>query len=212
VIVVQGFGPFGTHSVNPSESLVRAIGEQRQAGVVTEVLPTSMKHVRSAVPELVERHRPSVWIGVGLAAGRSALSIEAVGINLAEWGDEDADADGASAPRQPIVDEGPAAHLTTLPVQEILDSWKAAGIPGYLSLSAGSYLCNLSLYCAAQKAAELGLDCRVGFIHVPQLPELVTSPDKEPSMSMSMQSLGLDLAIETSRAAEQGGLYLRRKV
>jgi pyroglutamyl-peptidase len=170
-----------------------------------------MATVLDAVPALVARHRPSVWIGVGLAAGRTALSLEAVAVNLAAWPSEDADADGASADRQPVVAAGPPAHLTTLPAEEILGAWRAAQIPGYLSLTAGSYLCNLSMYAAAQTAADLGLACRVGFVHVPLLPELVDDPERQPSMSMSMQSQGLDLAIEASRAAHTGsGLYLRR--
>jgi pyroglutamyl-peptidase len=213
IVVVQGFGPFGSHTVNPSELLVRALGERTpaDAGLVTEVLPTSMATVLEAVPELVARHRPSMWLGVGLAAGRMALSVEAVAVNLAAWPPQDADADGNAADRQPVVPGGPPAHLTTLPVEEILAVWKGAGIPGYVSLTAGSYLCNLSMYAAAQAAADLGLQCRVGFVHVPLLPELVDDPERQPSMSMSMQSEGLDLAIEAGRAAGAGsGLYLRR--
>lgn len=170
-----------------------------------------MATVREAVPALVERYRPSTWLGVGLAAGRCALSLEAVAVNLASWDNEEADADGASAERQPAVAGGPAAHLTSLPVEEILAAWKEAGIPGYLSLTAGSYLCNLSMYAAAQAATELGLDCRVGFLHVPLIPELVNDAERQPSMSMSMLSEGLDLAIQVSRTTDpQSGLYLRK--
>ncbi len=211
VTVVQGFGPFGAHSVNPSELLVNALAEQQRPDVVTEVLPTSMEHVRRAVPELMARHRPSLWVGVGLAAGRNALAVEAVAINLAAWGRTDTDVDGVSAERQPIAEDGPAAHFTTWPVEEILSGWQTAGIPGYLSLSAGSYLCNLSLYVAAHTAAELGLDCRVGFLHVPLLTELVDDPERQPSMSMAMQSAGLELVLEAGQsAAAQAGLYVRR--
>jgi pyroglutamyl-peptidase len=213
-VVVQGFGPFGSHQVNPSELLVRGLAQRAPVDpeLVTEVLSTSMATVLEAVPQLVALHRPSVWLGVGLAAGRTALSVEAVAVNLAAWPAKDADADGHSAERQPVVEGGPPSHLTTLPAQEILDAWSAAAIPGYLSLSAGSYLCNLSMYAAAQAVADLGLQCRVGFVHVPLLPELVDDPEHQPSMSMSMQSEGLDLAIEISRAAAPGtgGLYLRR--
>jgi pyroglutamyl-peptidase len=208
VIVVQGFGPFGSYSPNPSELLVRALAERGHDDVTTEVLPTSMSSVRGAVPELLTRHRPSVWLGVGLAPGRTALSIEAVGVNIAEWNEDDADADGAAAPRQPIIPDGPAAHATTLPVEAILDAWKHAQIPGYLSLSAGSYLCNWSLYLAAAAVAQNRLDCRVGFLHLPQLPELVTKPEEQASMAMAMQLRGLELVLEACRSTDSGsGLY-----
>lgn len=190
---------------------MRALAERQLPGVVGEVLPVSMKRVVEAVSELVARYCPEVWLGVGLAAGRTSLSLEAAGLNLAAWDGEHADIDGFEADRQPVVDDAPAAYLTTLPVTQILDAWRQAGIPGYLSLTAGSYLCNASLYAAAHCAAELHLDCRVGFIHLPQLPELIKDPTREPSMSLSMQSEGVGLAIEASRSAGgKAGLYLRK--
>jgi pyroglutamyl-peptidase len=207
-VVVQGFEPFAEHATNPSQRLVAGLASESREGVVAEVLTTSRACVARAVPELVARHRPSTWLGVGLAAGRSTLCVEAAAVNLADW--TVADADGAVAEREPVRPDGSAAHLTTLPVAGILDAWRSAGIPGQLSLSAGSYICNLSFYLAAQTVAELGLDCRVGFIHVPLSPEMVEAADA-PSMSMSMMSHGLDLAIEASRhASGDAGLYVRR--
>jgi pyrrolidone-carboxylate peptidase len=48
----------------------------------------------------------------------------------------------------------------------------------------------------------------VGFLHVPLLPELVSRPDRQPSMSMALQAAGLDCVIEACRAASAGGIYL----
>jgi pyroglutamyl-peptidase len=208
-VVVQGFGPFGDFAVNPSELLVRSLAERGDPDVMAEVLPVSKDRVAGAVPELIKAHRPDLWLGVGLAAGRPALAIEAVAVNLAHWPPQRADADGVSVARQPVTADGPAAYVTTLPVEEILDAWRNAGIPGYLSQTAGSYLCNLSFYAAAQAAADLGVECRVGFLHVPLLPELVTEPDRQPSMSMTLQTAGLDLVLAASQRSG-GGLYLGR--
>jgi len=209
--VVQGFGPFGDFAVNPSELLVRSLAERGDDDLVAEVLPVSMQRVAETVPKLMDKHRPDVWLGVGLAAGRPALSIEAVAVNLAHWPQADADADGVSVTRAAVAADGAAAYLTTLPVAQILGSWHEAGIPGYLSQSAGSYLCNLSFYCAAQAARDLDIDCRVGFLHVPLLPDLVTEPERQPSMSMALQSAGLDLVLTAGRnATDRAGLYLGR--
>lgn len=211
VAVVQGFGPFGTLTVNPSELVVRSLAKRGRPGVITEVLPVSRQQVTAAVPELMRRHRPRLWLGVGVAAGRPALSIEAVAVNLMHWPRAEADVDGDSVSRGPIAHGGPAAHLTTLPVEAILHAWREAGIPGYLSHSAGSYLCNLSYYTAAQAAAELGIRCQVGFLHLPLLPELVDVPERQPSMAMPLQAAGLDLLIDACRTAgDEAGLYLRR--
>jgi pyroglutamyl-peptidase len=207
VTVIQGFGPFGEFPVNPSELLVRALAERGAPDLHTEVLPVSLDRAAAEIPRLMEKLQPQVWLGVGLAAGRTALSIEAVALNLADWSAADADADGVSVARRPIAPDGPAAHLTTLPAGPILQSWREAGIPGYLSQTAGSYLCNFSFYTAAQAASGLGRPCLVGFLHVPLLPELVSQPDRQPSMSMALQAAGLDCVIEACRAASTGGIY-----
>jgi pyroglutamyl-peptidase len=208
--VIQGFGPFGGLDVNPAELLVRSLAERCGPDIHTEVLPVSLDRVAAAVPKLMAEHRPRVWLGVGLASGRTALSIEAVAVNLADWPDSAADSDGVSVARLPVAADGPAAHLTTLPAEAILTAWRDAGIPGYLSQTAGSYLCNFSFYAAALAASEMGLPCMVGFLHVPLLPELVTEPAMQPSMAMALQSAGLDCAIEACRAASSGGVYLPR--
>jgi pyroglutamyl-peptidase len=204
--VVQGFGPFSDFDPNPSELLVRSLAERCDPDIRTEVLPVSVDRVRTEVPKLMEESRPRVWLGVGLAAGRPSLALEAVAVNLADW--PESDADGVSVARMPVASGGAAAHLTTLPAEAILTAWRGAGIPGYLSQTAGSYLCNYSFYAAAEAARQLGLSCMVGFLHVPQLPELVDKPEQQPSMSMALQSAGLDLVIEACRTAEAGGIYL----
>jgi pyroglutamyl-peptidase len=208
VIVIQGFGPFGDFTVNPSELLVRSLAERGDPDVHAEVLPVSLDRAATEIPRLMAQLQPQAWLGVGLAAGRTALSIEAVALNLADWPASEADADGVSVTRRPIAPDGPAAHLTTLPAEPILRAWHEAGIPGYLSQTAGSYLCNFSFYTAAQAARTLGRPCMVGFLHVPLLPELVSQPDRQPSMAMALQATGLDCVIEACRAASAGGIYL----
>ena len=64
----------------------------------------------------------------------------------------------------------------------------------------------------------------VGFIHVPLLPELVSAPERQPSMHMTLQLAGLDLVVAACRDADEaageraegaaeaplGGIYLGR--
>jgi pyroglutamyl-peptidase len=200
-ILVQGFGPFGRFPTNPSELLVRALAARASDGLHTEVLETTAARVAEAVPALMAEHRPEVWLGVGLAAGRPSLSIEAVAVNLGCWETDDPENDSEQWPRRPVSGDGPAAYLTSLPVQEILGAWREAGIPGYLSNSAGTYLCNMSFYLATQAAERLGTGCLVGFLHVPQLPGEVTQPASEPSMSFALQQAGLDTVLDVCRAA-----------
>jgi pyroglutamyl-peptidase len=211
-ILVQGFGPFARFRINPSELLVRALDDRPVArdGLRTEVLETTAANVAGAVPALMDEFRPDVWIGVGLAAGRPSLSVEAVAVNIGCWetGAPETGAPEAGSepwPRRPVSPGGAAAYLTTLPAEEILGGWRDAEIPGYLSNSAGTYLCNMSFYLAAQAAERLGTGCLVGFVHVPLLPAQVTKPASEPSMSFALQQAGLDVVLDTCRASGRTG-------
>jgi pyroglutamyl-peptidase len=206
-ILVQGFGPFSRFRINPSELLVRALRDRHAArgDLRTEVLETTAANVAEAVPALMADFRPDVWIGVGLAAGRPALSVEAVAVNIGCWQTGDPEADREPWPSRPVSADGPAAYLTTLPAEEILGAWRDAEIPGYLSNTAGTYLCNMSFYLAAQAAERLGTGCLVGFVHVPLLPAQVTKPASEPSMSFALQQAGLDVVLDTCRASGRTG-------
>lgn len=199
--LVQGFTPFASFTSNPSQELVERLGERVRAGqapgggrIVTTVLPTSYADVADAIPALVAEHHPDVWVGVGLAPGRPSLSVEAVAVN--RIGSPEPDVDGVVVDAAPVRLGGPAAYLSTLPLEPIVAAWRSAGVPGYVSTTTGTYLCNMSFYLAAHSAARLGLACRVGFLHLPLLPEQVTDAQAQPSMARSLQETGLDALLE----------------
>jgi len=73
---------------------------------------------------------------VGQAGGRAQLSLERIAINV-----DDArfpDNDGCSPIDQPVVEGGPAAYFTTLPIKAMLAALHAAGFPAEVSQSAGT--------------------------------------------------------------------------
>ena len=134
----------------------------------------------------------------GQAGGRAALSIERIGINV-----DDAripDNQGAQPIDTAVVPGGPAAYFATLPLRAIVDAWHRAGIPGYLSDTAGTYLCNAALYTALHATAEEALP--VGLLHLPSLPaEVAGRRPPEPSMPLEAQIEGTRVALEATVAA-----------
>jgi pyroglutamyl-peptidase len=80
-----------------------------------------------------------------------------------------------------ILQDGPDAYFSTLPVNDIVAAINAQGIPAAVSLSAGAFLCNHVFYVAQNKFVES--DVRSGFVHVPlmdsqaaEFPGLPTMP------------------------------------
>ena len=65
--------------------------------------------------------------------------------------------------------DGPAAYFATVPVEKMSQAIREAGIPATVSNSAGAFVCNDVLYSLLHHYA--GAATRVGFLHVPYIPE-----------------------------------------
>jgi pyroglutamyl-peptidase len=131
---------------------------------------------------------------LGLAEGRSQISIERVAINLADF--RIPDNAGDQLIDTPIVTDGPDAYFSTLPVAEMRAASSAAGAPTELSLTAGAYLCNYVFYLGRHLCEGALASTRVGFIHLPATPELALSlPRPVASMSLDTMMVGLRSAL-----------------
>ncbi|MFO1211661.1 MAG: pyroglutamyl-peptidase I [Paenacidovorax caeni] len=172
-ILLTGFDPFDNATVNPSWCVARALAGQRIAGhqVVAAQLPTAFGQALPNLHALLQAHRPALVLCLGLAAGRAALSIERIGINVIDA--RIPDNQGAQPVDMPVVPHGPAAYFATLPIKAMLRAVRQSGIAAEVSQSAGTFVCNQVLYgllhLLHQGAGAPG--ARGGFIHVPQLPE-----------------------------------------
>ena len=172
-VLLTGFEPFGTATSNPSGEIVKQISGDN---IVTAILPVAYAQSAERLLELIAEHNPDVVICLGQAEGRTQITPEKVAINL----DDARLPDNAGVQRSDvkILDDGPDAYFTTLPIKEMVDAIKAQGIPASVSLSAGAFLCNHVFYVAQNKFA--GSNFRSGFVHVPlmdsQAPEFPGLP------------------------------------
>jgi pyroglutamyl-peptidase len=129
--------------------------------------------------------------------------VERVAINVRDY--PSPDNEGAQPSDEPICLDGPAAYFSSLPYQEIVTAWHDAGIPGFLSNTAGAYLCNEIMYLALHHAQSA--DFRAGFIHLPYLPEQVVAEKVEqPSMSLDLVVRGIELALQVCARAQMASL------
>ena len=172
-ILLTGFEPFGTATSNPSGEIVKQISGDN---IVTAILPVAYAGSAERLLALIEQHNPDVVICLGQAEGRTNINPEKVAINLDDA--RLADNEGVLRNDVKILEDGPDAYFTTLPVNKMVDAIKAKGIPAAVSLSAGAFLCNHVFYVAQSKFA--GTKVRSGFVHVPlmdsQAPEFPGLP------------------------------------
>jgi pyroglutamyl-peptidase len=144
--------------------------------VFTAILPVAYTKSAEHLLALIAEHNPDVVICLGQAEGRTQITPEKVAINLDDA--RLADNEGVLRSDVKILEGGPDAYFSTLPVKDIVEAIKAKGVPAAVSLSAGAFLCNHVFYVAQNKFA--GTNVRSGFVHVPlmdsQAPEFPGLP------------------------------------
>ena len=167
-LLITGFDPFGGESVNPAREAVMALPDTIGDYALTKLeIPTVFGLAAETVLKAAEELAPDAILCVGQAGGRAAITPEVVAINLREA--RIPDNHGNQPKNVPVVEGAPAAYFSTLPVRDMVEAVKAEGIPCALSYSAGVFVCNDLLYTLLHRYD--GTDIRVGFIHIPYLPE-----------------------------------------
>lgn len=189
-LLITGFDPFGGESINPAWEAVRLLPDViRDFELVKLEIPTVFGAAAQVVIDKAEEIHPDAIISVGQAGGRAAVTPEMVGINLRYASIPDNM--GALPCDIPIAEDGPAAYFSTLPVRAMAKAICDAGLPGAVSYSAGSFVCNDVLYSLLHRFDEAAV--RAGFIHVPFLPEQTVD---KPSLPLEQTAAALRAAIE----------------
>ncbi|HHY11800.1 MAG TPA: pyroglutamyl-peptidase I, partial [Firmicutes bacterium] len=137
-------------------------------------------------------------ISVGQAGGTHAIRVERLAVNI-----DDAkipDNEGNRPIDSAIAADGPTAYWSTLPVRKIVEELNNSKVPAFVSYTAGTYVCNHVFYATSHFVAANRLPIKVGFIHVPYLPEQVIDKPPLPSMSeeMIVQALETIVAVSVS--------------
>jgi pyroglutamyl-peptidase len=127
------------------------------------------------------------------------MSVERVAINI----DDARIADNAGIRRidEPVISGGPAAYFATVPIKAMVARMREHGVPAHVSQSAGTFLCNHVFYgachIAAAQAESGGPAMRVGFVHVPFLPEQAARRGGAASLGLATIVAGLRVAVAT---------------
>ncbi len=124
-------------------------------------------------------------MSLGLWPGEPAIRLERLAFNLADF--EIPDNEGAFLQDMPVDTGAPAAIPSRLPLRAIERALLDAGIPVRLSSSAGTFLCNATMYTFLRASERLQPEVPCGFVHLPYLPEQVADLLKEVSEARSLE-------------------------
>jgi pyroglutamyl-peptidase len=173
VALVTGFAGYGGRGRNPAGEAATALDGRSIGGlaVAGRVLPVAYGSLAADLQRLMDELRPRLVISLGLWPGEPMIRLERVGINVADF--EIPDNEGAFLTDMPVSGNGPAALAATLPLRGIEAALLDAGIPARISSTAGTFLCNATLYSTLRHADRLSPRPLAGFVHLPYLPEQV---------------------------------------
>lgn len=167
-LLITGFDPFGGQTINPSWEAVKLLPEVIGEYEVHKLeIPTIVGIAAQKVLAQAETVRPDVILCIGQAGGRSAVTPERIAINVRST--RMPDNAGNRPEEEKILPDGPDGIFSTVPVAKMAQAIQDAGISGAVSNTAGAFVCNDTLYLLLHHYA--GTAVRVGFIHVPYLPE-----------------------------------------
>lgn len=189
-ILLTGFEPFHNSVLNPSQEIIKRISHHSL--VAKEVLPVTFGEASLKLISLIDQHKPSVVIALGQAEGRREITPERIAINL-----DDAripDNAGNSPKESPIVENGPDAYFTTLPIKSLVEKLNENGIPASISLSAGTFVCNHIFYAMQHHCA--GKAIKSGFIHLPLMREQAGEFPGLPTMQIEEMIRGIELVLD----------------
>lgn len=171
--ILFGFGPFSKYRENPSRIIVEMLdgGDIDGINVRGVILPVTYSKVRDIVRREILKEKPDVSLGIGLAAGRIKITLEKIAVNY-EYSTIP-DEYGRKGRGKKIDPKGPDGIFTNLKIEKLVKILNSEKIPSEISLSAGGYICNLTMYTIMQNSLKIGK--KGGFIHIPCHRELVAS-------------------------------------
>lgn len=186
LILISGFKPFFNQTVNPSEIVVSKIQGQSQVEVV--VLPVEFRKAYEDLQLAIDRLKPKAIVMLGLAGGRSQISLEKIALN---WNQTQKPDESGFIPEIAKIDaQSELAIMTRFPVDLLYEFLRKHDVECEVSFSAGTFVCN-NLYYHVLKNNP---DIPALFVHLPYLTQQVSTG--KPRMELSSMLFAIEKIIQ----------------
>jgi len=186
-LLLTGFEPFGGEKTNPSLEAVKRLDGYVVGDIAVKAveLPVAWERVPSLLENALLEHSPTFVIAVGQAGGRAKIGVERIGINICHGKDNyDVARSG-----EPVIQGEADGYFSSLPIESLALAINKAGVPAYVSNTAGTYLCNFTLYTLEHLIRSRHLAISSCFIHIPYLPAQAAEKSEQQLPSMSLDSV-----------------------
>ncbi|MFC1757802.1 pyroglutamyl-peptidase I [Planctomycetota bacterium] len=198
-VLITAFEPFDVWSTNSSwltlVELTKDLPDTVE--VTTRLYPVDFAQVQQRLEADLETEF-DVTLHLGQSSGATEFQLESIALNVAS--------ENKSGPFRKLVDDGPTAMESELPIHRFATTLRSAGIPASVSFHAGTYLCNAIFYLSSFIAKRNSMKTRCGFIHLPLTPSQTANHRGEPLASMPAPFMagGLRLILEEIARSTHG--------
>lgn len=165
-IIVTGFEPFLDNKINPTLEVLSLLPKSIYGNEIIKVkLPVVYDECFDVLKPYIDKYEPGIILNLGLAPGRSKISLERVAIN--QNSSSHGDNSGNIIFDKPIIEDGKNAYFSMLPLRKIEKILNRKDVPVEVSNTAGLYICNNIMYHVLHYIEVNELKTKAGFIHVP---------------------------------------------
>nr|XP_004227022.2 pyroglutamyl-peptidase 1 [Ciona intestinalis] len=167
VVLVTGFGPFGTYEVNSSWVAVKEMSstglEIKDVNLVVKEIPVEYDIIDKKVPQLWKKYNPVLVVHVGVSGVANTITLEQYAHND---GYNRNDNRGKCPKHFCCKEEGSQTLKSTINMKEIVECQhlQECNVQAVTSNDPGRYLCDYIYYTSLSMKKN-----HVAFIHVPPL-------------------------------------------
>ena len=164
-VLITAFGPYGPWEDNSSWKALVELTRDLPANpeVTTRLYPVDFETVYQRLQKDL-RDTYDYALHLGQAPGATCIHLEAFALNVAASNGEKV---------HPVVENGPIAFQTSLPLGRWARQLRDAGLPARVSYHAGTLLCNATMYLTHYFNQQHARQTKSAFIHLPLAPSQV---------------------------------------
>ena len=201
IVLITGFEP-NDNTVNASELVVASLKKNPPKEISQyidfinfKILPGDTNSLRKIIDESLQTLQPDICIGIGQARGYNKIAIERMAKNLKYF--VSLDKMGNAPKGEAIVPNAPIAYWNSLDnIEYLVSLLENINIPNRIANDCGTHLCNQAFYHFLHWRKINNLDMKVGFVHIPALPQQVIKYWSEaPFMTMEMISKAISTIV-----------------
>ncbi len=181
-VLITAFKPYDGWKTNASWLTLVELTKNlpREVDVTTRLYPVDYPEVKRLLSaDIAENYDYSLHLGQ--SPGAVEIQLESFGLNIATEANGNTEdhrfEKGDCEQFRPLVQDGPAAYQSRLPLAEWAQQLRDAGFPARVSHHAGTFLCNATFYLARHYAQKNKLPTRSAFVHVPLDPTQAAQSD-----------------------------------